>query len=100
MAKVRKPARQRISELRQELKNLEAQEREREGKRDTRRKILLGETLLARAESEQGAARAECAAIVAALRARDRRVFEGWQPTAWNIAGLPLPSTGGDDGAC
>jgi len=66
-----------LEERRDRLKKAEA---ERERKRDTRRKILLGARLVALVRDGDEQAKAVYARACADLSDRERRVFEGWEP--------------------
>ena len=55
-----------------------ARQRERDRKRDTRRKILLGAALLARARSGDAPAVTLVSKLLDGLSARERAVFDGW----------------------
>ena len=71
----RATAAERIAQLRAQADKLEAQEKERERRRDTQRKIMVGAALLARAKNGAGAADAELQAILAGLGERDAKLF-------------------------
>ena len=62
------------------LRQAEALEKERERKRDTRRKIVLGGALLRQAREGNPAAQALIERALASLPEREKPLFAGWRP--------------------
>ena len=99
MARRIRSAKERIAELRAKADQLERQDRDHERRRDTRRKILLGDGLLRKAQAGDPDAVRLCVAIIAALKERTRAPFEGWLvPGSSGAAGDSGGSAGEESG--
>ena len=70
----------RIRVLQARRDSIQKREDERERKRDTRRKILLGARLLAMMAEGDDDAKSVYARARAGLKERELKVFEGWEP--------------------
>jgi len=95
MARKKSPE-ERLAELEQRKKELEEkakrerqQIQQRERKRDTRRKVLLGAKLIEHARENERVAR-YVQRIIDGLEGRDREPFEGWE--------VPTPSVSEGEG--
>ena len=92
-------AKERIAELRAQADQLERQHRDHERKRDTRRKICLGDGLVRNAQAGDPDAIRLCETIIAALPERTRAPFEGWLvPGSSGAAGDSGGSAGEESG--
>ena len=90
---------ERIAEYREKADQLERQHRDKERKRDSRRKFLLGTGLLREAQAGDPEAVRLCVAIVEALPERTRAPFDGWLvPGASGAAGDSGGSAGEESG--
>lgn len=72
--------RTKMDQLRAQAQALEARQRGRERKADTRRKIILGGLLLEAAARDERFARDVTDLLARLSRAQDRKAFEGWSP--------------------
>jgi len=79
----------RVERAQAQLRQAEAVARERERKRDTRRKIVLGGALLRQAREGNPDAQALIERALASLPEREKPLFAGWRP----------PETGRGEGA-
>ena len=70
----------RIKELQARRAAVVGRERERERKRDTRRKVILGAGLLALVRKGDPAAEQVYGRVRAGLDAGEAKPFEGWEP--------------------
>lgn len=66
--------------LKARMQAIKAREKEAERKADTRRKVILGGLLLAKAEQDDRFARVVEQLLKAVERPADRSAFDGWEP--------------------
>ncbi len=86
--------RSKMDQLRAQAQALEARQRGRERKADTRRKIILGGLLLDAAARDERFARDVADLLARLSRDQDRKAFEGWSPPSATVPAEPPPSTG------
>ena len=84
--------RSKMDQLRAQAQALEARQRSRERKADTRRKVILGGLLLDAAARDERFARDVADLLGRMSRDQDRKAFEGWSPPSVTVP--PEPSTG------
>lgn len=70
----------RKSALEAQMQEIQARQKERLRKADTRRKVILGGMLLAKAEQDERIARMVADMVKAVDRPADRSAFDGWTP--------------------
>lgn len=76
---------ERLAELQEKMRQLQARadaiqarQRQRDRKADTRRKVILGGVLLDRAERDPRMAQFVAKLVSELTRVQDRKAFEGW----------------------
>jgi hypothetical protein len=67
--------------LEAQMQAIQSRQKERLRKADTRRKVVLGGMLLAKAEQDERIARMVADMVKAITRPADRSAFDGWTPS-------------------